>query len=306
MHISAPSPLAGEGWGGGSARCRCVSLDPTPVARSRPPHGREQGEPPCAAATAATANSGICVSCGTSRVTRRRPKRAPSRSIRCASSAAWSGAGKPGLRRIAALGHQRGEPHHVEAETGIAFVADRRQPIDEQRAHARRIAQRRGGAGCDAVHLAVGAEQRDLHQPRALAAPLQQRPSSCARCSMVPSTSSSRAIGSAKRRSAHKAAAAAAARSARPRGRAPDRGGARNLRRSARRAARAGDRSRRRCASGPTCASAATVSGAMRSAASGSGSRASRVWFGWHDARRSAIARHRPGAAHRVGDRGAG
>ena len=40
-------------------------------------------------------------------------------------------------------------------------------------AHARGIAQRRAGADLEPMHLAVGAEQRHLDQPRALAAPLQ-------------------------------------------------------------------------------------------------------------------------------------
>ena len=84
------------------------------------------------------------------------------------------GRGEAGLRRIAAVGRERAEPDHVVAEAGIAFVADRRQPLHEQRADARGVAQRRAGAGGDAVHLAVGAEQRHLDQPRAFAAPLHQ------------------------------------------------------------------------------------------------------------------------------------
>ena len=127
------------------------------------------------AGTAATAYSGICVSCGTSRVTRRKPKRAPSRSIRCASSSAWSGPAEAGLRRIDALGDQRREPHHVVAEARIAGVAQHGEPLLEQLSHARGIAQRRAGADLEPMHLAVGAEQRHLEQPPALAAPLQHR-----------------------------------------------------------------------------------------------------------------------------------
>ena len=50
---------------------------------------------------------------------------------------------------------------------------EHREAVGEQPADARRIAQRRGGADLEALHLAVGAEQRDLQQPRALAVPLQ-------------------------------------------------------------------------------------------------------------------------------------
>ena len=35
------------------------------------------------------------------------------------------GRGQPGLRRLVRLGHERREPHHVEAEARIALVADR-------------------------------------------------------------------------------------------------------------------------------------------------------------------------------------
>ena len=52
----------------------------------------------------------------------------------------------------------------------------------------------------------------------------------------------------------------------------------------------------------PTCARSVTVSGAIRSAASGSGSSASRVWSERMRSSR-AVARHRPRTAHRVGHR---
>ena len=83
------------------------------------------------------------------------------------------GAGEAGLRRIAALGDQRREPHHVVAEARIAGVAEDGEPLLEQFSHARGIAQRRAGADLEPMHLAVGAKQRHLEQPPALAAPLQ-------------------------------------------------------------------------------------------------------------------------------------
>ena len=81
--------------------------------------------------------------------------------------------GEPGgaeLHRLAALGDKRGKPHHVEAEAGIAGVPDHRQPIGKQADDAVGIAHRRGGADLDAVDRVVGAEQRDLQQPRAVEA----------------------------------------------------------------------------------------------------------------------------------------
>ena len=105
-----------------------------------------------------------------------------------------------GLLRIAALGDERREPHHVVAEARIDLVADHAEPVGEQARDARRIAQRLGRAGLDAEHLAVGAEQRGLQQPRAFAALLEHvRTSRAASRSIVPSTSRSSAIGSAKR-----------------------------------------------------------------------------------------------------------
>ena len=82
-------------------------------------------------------------------------------------------AGQTGLRRIGAFGDERGEPHHVVAEARIAGVAENGEPLLEQFSHAGGIAQRRAGADLEAVHRAVGAEQRHLKQPPALAAPLQ-------------------------------------------------------------------------------------------------------------------------------------
>ena len=79
-----------------------------------------------------------------------------------------------GLCRFAALGDERGEAQHVVAEARIDLVTDHAEPVREQVANARSLAQRLAGADLDAKHLAVGAEQRGLQQPRAFAAPLQQ------------------------------------------------------------------------------------------------------------------------------------
>ena len=104
-----------------------------------------------------------------------------------------------GLLRIAALGDERRKPHHVVAEAGIDLVADHVEPVGEQPRDARGIAQRLAGAGLDAKHFAVGAEQRDLQQPRAFATLLSSAQSRAPSFSIVPSTSRSSAIGSAKR-----------------------------------------------------------------------------------------------------------
>ncbi len=114
------------------------------------------------------------MSCGTSRVTRPQTETRAEPVDEMRKLGGMIGRGEPGLRRIAALGRERAEPDDVIAEAGIAFVADGGEPLDEQRADARGVAQGRAGAGCDAVHLAVGAEQRGLDDARAFAAPLQQ------------------------------------------------------------------------------------------------------------------------------------
>ena len=79
-----------------------------------------------------------------------------------------------GLRRFAPFGDERREAQHVVAEARIDLVADDAEPVREQVADARWLAQRLAHADLDAKHLAVGAEQRGLQQPRAFAAPLQQ------------------------------------------------------------------------------------------------------------------------------------
>ncbi len=104
---------------------------------------------------------------------------------------AGSGAGgKRGLHRIAALGDEGGEPHHVEAEAGIAGVADGGEPVGEQaddagrpRAAARRSRPRSGTPCC----------RCETARPAGAARPPRAAPSAARAgrraCSMVPSTS---------------------------------------------------------------------------------------------------------------------
>ena len=73
------------------------------------------------------------------------------------------------LQGIEPRGGKRGEPHDIESETGIAFVGQHREAIDEQPLHPCGIAQGLARADLDPLHLAVGAEQRDLEAPCALA-----------------------------------------------------------------------------------------------------------------------------------------
>ena len=132
---------------------------------------------------------------------------------------------------------------------GSSAIANHGEPLGEQLADARGIAQR---------PRVPTSSRNTLPSVRNSASWMRRAPSprrssiaaSCrASCSMVPSTSSSRAIGSAKAllgdarrdRQARRDRLVA-------RGRAPDRGGARTRRRSARRAARAARRGCRRCA----------------------------------------------------------
>src|SRR5262245_20098031 len=69
----------------------------------------------------------------------------------------------------AGLGDDDGKPRQVEAEAGIDLVAQRRQPLDEERADRLRITNRPRGAGGDALDRTVGAEERELEAPRAVA-----------------------------------------------------------------------------------------------------------------------------------------
>src|SRR5262245_17440618 len=68
------------------------------------------------------------------------------------------------------LGGQHGEPRQIEAEARIDLVAERGQPLDEERADRLRIADGPRGAGGDAFDRAVGAEERELQAPCAIAA----------------------------------------------------------------------------------------------------------------------------------------
>ena len=68
-----------------------------------------------------------------------------------------------------ALGDEHREPRQIEAEAGIERDRRARQPLDEEGADRLRIAQRPRGAGIDAAHGAVGAEQRELDMARAVA-----------------------------------------------------------------------------------------------------------------------------------------
>jgi hypothetical protein len=85
------------------------------------------------------------------------------------------GLGEASLRRRTALGDECGEAQYVVAEAGIDLVTDHAEPVGKEMPDARRFAQRLAGADLDAKYLAVGAEQRGLQQPRAFAAPLQER-----------------------------------------------------------------------------------------------------------------------------------
>ncbi len=74
----------------------------------------------------------------------------------------------------ARLGDEHREPRQIEAEARIDLVAERGQPLDEQRADRLRIAHRTRGAGGDALDRAVGAEERKLEPPRTVAARRQR------------------------------------------------------------------------------------------------------------------------------------
>src|SRR5688572_26679557 len=72
------------------------------------------------------------------------------------------------------LGDEHREPRQIEAEARVDLVAERGQPFHEQRADRLRIAHRPRGAGGDALDRAVGAEERKLESPRAVAARRQR------------------------------------------------------------------------------------------------------------------------------------
>src|SRR5262249_58480608 len=63
----------------------------------------------------------------------------------------------------------------IEAEARIDLVAERGEPLDEERADYPRIARRTRGADGDALDRAIGAEEGKLEAPRPLAARCQRR-----------------------------------------------------------------------------------------------------------------------------------
>ena len=75
----------------------------------------------------------------------------------------------------AGLGDDDREPRQIEAEARIDLVAQRSEPLDEERADRLRIPDRTGGAGGDALDRAIGAEECKLEAPRAVAARRQRR-----------------------------------------------------------------------------------------------------------------------------------
>src|SRR5215469_5610101 len=73
------------------------------------------------------------------------------------------------------LGVEHRQPRQIEAEARIELVAERGEPLDEERADYPRIAHRTRGAGRDALDRAIGAEEGKLETPRPLAARCQRR-----------------------------------------------------------------------------------------------------------------------------------
>ena len=68
---------------------------------------------------------------------------------------------EPDLLVRARLGDGDREAREIEAEARIDLVAERGEPLDEQRADRLRVAHRPRGAGRDALDRAVGAEERE-------------------------------------------------------------------------------------------------------------------------------------------------
>src|SRR5262245_12801701 len=77
------------------------------------------------------------------------------------------------LFRRTGLGDNDRQPGHVEAEAGIERIGECGEPFYEQRPDVVRIAQWPRGAGGDAAHNAVGAEQGQLDATGAIASTLQ-------------------------------------------------------------------------------------------------------------------------------------
>src|SRR5262245_58193238 len=73
------------------------------------------------------------------------------------------------------FGIEHREPRQIEAEARIDLVAERGEPLDEERADCPRMVRRARGAGGDALDRAIGAEESKLEAPRPLAARCQRR-----------------------------------------------------------------------------------------------------------------------------------
>src|SRR6516165_4896216 len=73
------------------------------------------------------------------------------------------------------LGVEHRQPRQIEAEAWIELVAERGEPLDEERADCPWIAHRTRSAGRDALDRAIGAEEGKLEAPRPLAARCQRR-----------------------------------------------------------------------------------------------------------------------------------
>src|SRR5262249_38127069 len=79
----------------------------------------------------------------------------------------------------AGLGIEHRAPRQIEAETRIDFIAQRCEPLDEERADRLRIAQRARGADRDSLDRAIGAKESKLESPCAVAARRQRRLEPC-------------------------------------------------------------------------------------------------------------------------------
>ena len=73
------------------------------------------------------------------------------------------------------LGGEHGEPRQIETKTGIDLVAERGEPLHEERADRMRIAHRARGAGRNALDHAIGAEESKLEATGAVPARCQRR-----------------------------------------------------------------------------------------------------------------------------------
>src|SRR5262249_35776208 len=73
------------------------------------------------------------------------------------------------------FGGEHREPRQIEAEARIDLVAERGEPLDEERADCPRIAQRAWDAGGDALDRALAADEGTLRPPPRLAPRRQRR-----------------------------------------------------------------------------------------------------------------------------------